>query len=233
MTQYSAKQYTKWLSILTDDFYRLPGEAEWEYACRAGTTTRYYFGDDADELEEHAWYDENSDYERHDVGLKKPNPWGLYDMYGNVSEWVLDQYNEEGFVHLEAGRTYDAVDAINWPTEPDPYVVRGGSWELYSEDLRSSSRLASNNDDWKAEDPNIPKSPWWFTTEPATGVGFRLMRPLDAPATREGREAYWSARSRKDKMAIKFRLESDGKGARGIVDRELPEAIQKLEGQDK
>ena len=229
MTQYSAKQYTKWLSILTDDFYRLPGEAEWEYACRAGTTTRFYFGEDADELEEHAWFDDNSDYERHDVGQKKPNPWGLYDMYGNVSEWVLDQHNEEGYQHLDPEKTWSAIDAINWPTDPDPYVARGGSWELYVEDLRSAARLASNNTDWKSEDPNIPKSPWWFTTEPSTGVGFRLVRPLQAPATREGREEYWKARSSRDEMAIKFRLESDGKGAKGIVDRDLPQAIKKLE----
>jgi formylglycine-generating enzyme required for sulfatase activity len=228
MTQYAAKQYTKWLSVLTSEFYRLPGEAEWEYACRAGTTTRYYFGDDADELEEHAWFDDNSDYERHDVGQKTPNPWGLYDMYGNVAEWVLDQYNEEGYVHLDPDKTTNAIEAINWPTDPDPYVVRGGSWELYAEDLRSAARLASNNADWKSEDPNFPKSPWWFTTEPSTGVGFRLLRPLRAPETREGKEAYWNARSSRDQRAIKFRLETDGKGAKGLVDPDLPEAIRQL-----
>ncbi|MDG1810056.1 MAG: SUMF1/EgtB/PvdO family nonheme iron enzyme [Pirellulaceae bacterium] len=229
MTQYSAKQYTKWLSILTDDFYRLPGEAEWEYACRAGTKSRFYFGDDVDELEAHAWYDENSDYERHDVGQKKPNPWGLYDMYGNVSEWVLDQHDENGYQHLDPEKTYQAVEAINWPTKPDPYVARGGSWELYSEDLRSAARLASNNEEWKSDDPNTPKSPWWFTTEPSTGVGFRIVRPLAVPADRKAKEEYWRARSPRDEMAIKFRLESDGKGAKGIVDRDLPAAIQKLE----
>ena len=229
MTQYSAKQYTKWLSILTDDFYRLPGEAEWEYACRAGTKSRFYFGDDVDELEAHAWYDENSDYERHDVGQKKPNPWGLYDMYGNVSEWVLDQHDENGYQHLDPEKTYQAVEAINWPTKPDPYVARGGSWELYSEDLRSAARLASNNEEWKSDDPNTPKSPWWFTTEPSTGVGFRIVRPLAVPAERSVKEEYWRARSPRDEMAIKFRLESDGKGAKGIVDRDLPAAIQKLE----
>lgn len=228
MTQYSAKQYTKWLSILTEDFYRLPGEAEWEYACRAGTTSRYHFGDDVDELENYGWYDDNADYERHDVGEKKPNAWGLYDMHGNVSEWVLDQYDENGYTHLDPKKTYAATDAINWPTEPDPYVVRGGSWELYSEDLRSAARLASNNEDWKSDDPNVPKSPWWFTTEPSTGVGFRLIRPLAVPETREAKEEFWKARSAKDEMAVRFRLESDGKGAKGVVDTELPKAIKDL-----
>ncbi|MGI9515581.1 MAG: formylglycine-generating enzyme family protein, partial [Pirellulaceae bacterium] len=228
MTQYSAMQYTKWLSILTGDFYRLPGEAEWEYACRAGTTTAYSFGDDPSLLGDYAWYDENSDYERHDVGLKKPNPWGLYDMHGNVSEWVLDQYDEEGYSHLDPEKDYAAMESIRWPTDPDPYVVRGGSWELYEEDLRSAARLATNNADWKAEDPNVPKSPWWFTTEPSTGVGFRIIRPLDPPASRAEQERFWNAFAERDLRAIKFRVESEGKGARGYVDLELLEAIEQL-----
>ena len=91
MTQFAAKQYTKFLSLLVDDFYRLPTEAEWEYACRAGTKTRFYFGDDPKEIDKHAWHYDNADEYRNSVGQKLPNPFGLYDMYGNVSEWVLDQ----------------------------------------------------------------------------------------------------------------------------------------------
>lgn len=228
MTQYSAKQYTKWLSMMLGDFYRLPGEAEWEYFCRAGTTTAWSFGDDSDVIDDYAWSDDNADYERNDVGLKKPNAFGLYDMHGNVAEWVLDQYDEEGYTHLDPAKTYSAVDAIRWPTDPDPYVARGGSWEMTFEQLRSASRLGSDNKAWKSDDPNLPRSPWWFTSEPSTGVGFRIIRPLVAPETREAKEQFWSAQAIKDQKAIEFRLESDGKGARGIVDPELPAAIQEL-----
>jgi sulfatase modifying factor 1 len=94
MTQYGAKQYTKWLSKLTGDFYRLPSEAEWEHACRAGTTTSFSFGADVRGLADHAWCFDNSDEDTRAVCLKAPNRWGLYDMHGNVSEWVLDQYDE-------------------------------------------------------------------------------------------------------------------------------------------
>ena len=73
--------------------YRLPTEAEWEYACRAGTTTRWSFGDDVSKLKEYAWYVESIPYGLHDVAKKLTNPWGLYDMHGNVSEWVQDWSN--------------------------------------------------------------------------------------------------------------------------------------------
>ena len=99
---------------------------------------------------------------------------------------------------------------------------------MTSDQLRSAARLASDNEEWKQEDPNSPKSPWWFTTEPSTGVGFRLLRPYNVPDSREERERYWRADSPRDQYAIKFRIESEGRGARGLVDPDLPAAIQKI-----
>jgi formylglycine-generating enzyme required for sulfatase activity len=84
---YDARSFCQKLSQITGKLYRLPTQEEWEYACRAGTNTRFYFGDDANQLGDYAWYWGNSQKTTHPVGQKKPNAWGLYDMHGNVSEW--------------------------------------------------------------------------------------------------------------------------------------------------
>ncbi len=226
MTQYAAKQYTKWLSLLDGDFYRLPTEAEWEYAARAGTETAYFFGDDAESLGEYAWYEDNGDELRHDVGQLKPNPWGLHDIYGNVAEWVLDQYEAEHYASLTDGVT--AADGWKRPTKEYPRIVRGGSFELGAEACRSAWRLGSNDEAWKADDPNVPKSPWWYTTYPGTGVGFRILRPLNAPADAEGREAFWKADVEYVEFVADHRIDNEGRGARGIVDSGLIDAAAEL-----
>lgn len=178
MTQYAALSYCKWLTALTGDFYRLPTEAEWEYACRAGTTTAYSFGDDPLMLDEYAWYYENSDGAYQKVGTKKANRWGLHDMHGNVAEWTLDEY-------LPAYQT-EAAEAGQDPwVKSDklyPQVVRGGSWDDDPEDLRSASRRPSHPN-WKQRDPQIPKSNWWMTD--ASFLGFRIVRPLHQPSPEE------------------------------------------------
>ena len=227
MTQYAAKQYTKWLSLLADDFYRLPTEAEWEYACRAGTTTAYSFGDDPAELGDYAWFADNSDDRRHEVGQKKPNPWGLYDMHGNVSEWVLDAYTEDGYEQIASEMVVDAMDVIQWPEEVYPLTTRGGSWELAAEELRSAARLGSDDESWKDEDPNVPLSPWWFTTSPATGVGMRLVRPLHVPKDREAKEVFWRTRNEVLELDVEYRIDSEGRGSRGVIDENLPSALEK------
>ncbi len=180
MTQFAAKQYTKWLSMKTGRFYRLPTEAEWEYACRAGTEGPYSCA--VDELEDHAWFFDNADDSYQKVMTKKPNPWGLYDMHGNVAEWVLDAHTPD-----YAGHT--GTDPITWPEELYPRVVRGGSWDDDPEDLRSAARRASKKS-WKVQDPQLPKSIWYHTD--ATFVGFRVVRPLHPPPPAE-RERFWEA----------------------------------------
>jgi formylglycine-generating enzyme required for sulfatase activity len=119
------------------DGYRLPTEAEWEHACRAGGDGDYSFGGDARKLGEHAWFTDNSDRKTHPVGQKKPNAWGLYDMHGNVAEWCNDAYAKD---------YYKAGPAANprGPKEGSQYVLRGGSWKSGAEALRSSYRLAED-----------------------------------------------------------------------------------------
>ncbi|MEO6709385.1 MAG: formylglycine-generating enzyme family protein, partial [Planctomycetota bacterium] len=185
MTQFAARQYTQWLSMKTGRFYRLPSEAEWEYACRAGTKTAYSFGDDPAKLGDHAWYFENSGETYHPVAMKKPNPWGLFDMHGNVAEWVLDQYDEASYASFKTM----AQAPITWPTKLYPCSVRGGSWDDDSDRLRSSARRGSQAA-WQQQDPQLPKSIWYLTD--AKFVGFRVVRPLVEPAEGEKLRA-WSA----------------------------------------
>jgi formylglycine-generating enzyme required for sulfatase activity len=227
MTQYAARQYTKWLSAITGQFYRLPSEAEWEYACRAGAKTAYSFGDDPSDLGDYAWYYDNADEKPHKVGQKKPNPFGLYDMHGNVAEMVLDQMFPDGYARF-AGKTVTAADALMWPTKLVPRVVKGGSFEDDADALRSAARLPTQEREWKMEDPNLPLSPWWFTSDPTRGVGFRIMRPLDEPATKAERLKAWEPDAEETIEAINNRM-SEGRGVMGLVDKELPAAIKKLE----
>jgi formylglycine-generating enzyme required for sulfatase activity len=174
ITWHAAMEYCRWLSAKTGRTYRLPTEAEWEYACRAGTTTAYHFGDDPAMLEEHDWFFENCEGPQA-VGTMKPNPWGLYDMHGNVAEWVLDHYVED----LYSRRSQDApaVRPVVVPDEYEyPYVARGGSWDFDAYDCRSASRHVSDPD-WSVQDPQRPQSIWWHTD--ATFVGFRIVRAFD------------------------------------------------------
>ena len=102
MTQLAAKKFCQWLSAMTGNFYRLPTEAEWEYACRAESSTAYYFGNNEKDLDEYAWFKNNSNNKYQKVGQKLPNKWGLYDMHGNVSEWTLDAYDSSFYKESKA-----------------------------------------------------------------------------------------------------------------------------------
>jgi formylglycine-generating enzyme required for sulfatase activity len=124
------------------EVYRLPTEAEWEYACRAGTTTRWSFGDDETQLGEYAWYDDNAwnvgEEYVHEVGTRLPNPWGLYDMHGNVWEWCWDWYGS-----YSSGAQVDPVG----PASGSYRVFRGGNFRNSALDTRSAVRRRSTPED--------------------------------------------------------------------------------------
>lgn len=173
MTQHAANKYAEWLSSRTGEFYRLPTEAEWEYACRAG-------GSEPAKLDDYAWYAANSGGKYQKVATKKPNAWGLFDMLGNVMEWTLDGYAP----YKPGNETNPQVPA----TGPYPHAVRGGSWYDAANKLTCSARVPSDAD-WKQQDPQLPKSIWYMTD--AQWLGFRLVRPSKVPGV-EQMYRYWN-----------------------------------------
>jgi acetoin utilization deacetylase AcuC-like enzyme/formylglycine-generating enzyme required for sulfatase activity len=144
-----------WICNFDANGYRLPTEAEWEYACRAGTSSRYSFGDDVRLLKDHAWFNETASDKTHPLGQKKPNPWGLYDMHGNVSEWCNDRY----------AKNYYSRSPDHDPRGPDKgneRVLRGGSWKSTADACRAT---------YRASDPSIND-----TCLAADTIGFRCVR---------------------------------------------------------
>ncbi|MEP7108872.1 MAG: formylglycine-generating enzyme family protein [Ferruginibacter sp.] len=184
LSQFGALMYCRWLYNKTGVFYRLPTEAEWEYACRAGSTTSFYFGDDETQLDKYAWYEDNSNEKFQKAGLKLPNAWGLYDMLGNVSEWTLDHYEDKRMEKMPENSENPVI-------APDksryPKALRGGGFADEASQLRSANRIKSDRL-WNRRDPQIPKSKWWLTDAP--WVGFRIIRPLKQPGAGEVNEFF-------------------------------------------
>jgi len=133
------------LSKITGKPYRLLSEAEWEYAARAGATTRYSFGDDDAELEQYAWYDGNANNRSHPVGEKTPNAFGIFDMHGNVWEWVED-CQSDSLEHLSKPAAAGGAAASRSCASDTPRVLRGGSWSDPPQRLRSAARIAGPPD---------------------------------------------------------------------------------------
>jgi formylglycine-generating enzyme required for sulfatase activity len=172
MSQQAAVMYCKWLYSKTGFFYRLPTEAEWEYACKAGSTS----APDLKALADLGWSKENSGAKFHAVKEKKPNTWGLYDMLGNVSEWTIDQYDPAYYKYISA------KDPMTTPGAKYPRTARGGSYLDDATELRCSNRIPSDAK-WNQRDPQIPKSRWWLTD--ARFVGIRVVRPAKQPSKEE------------------------------------------------
>lgn len=143
---HNAEQFCVWLSEKTGRKYRLPTEAEWEWAARAGSEGTYCFGSDINGLMDYAWYAGNSEGKPHPVGTLKASAWGLFDVHGNVVEWVTSM----------DGRS----------------VTKGGSYRSMAPDLAITAK-ALQSKSWNATDPQTPKSKWWLSDGPF--VGFRIM----------------------------------------------------------
>jgi formylglycine-generating enzyme required for sulfatase activity len=172
LSQQAALMYCRWLYSRTGFFFRLPTEAEWEYACKAGETKLQ----DPSTIGDFGWYSENSSARFQLIKQKKPNAWGLYDMLGNLSEWTLDQYDPQGYAALAR------KDPFVTPGTRYPKAVRGGSFQDGANQLRCSNRIASDPT-WNQRDPQIPKSRWWMTD--GMFVGFRVVRPASQPSAEE------------------------------------------------
>jgi len=186
MTHYAARQYCRWLTEKTGVFHRLPTGAEWKHACAAGTTSRWSFGEDPAKLTDYAWYYDNANDQYQPVGQKLPNPWGLYDMHGNVGEWTEDPF---GALPREWG-----------------HAVRGGSWDDDPSDTTTDS-VRESVPAWKMQDPQIPTSIWYLTD--AQFLGFRVIRPK-IPPPNEKWARYWSA-GIEDIEAIHDRQQNGGR----------------------
>ena len=175
MTQHGAIMFCQWLSAKTGSFYRLPTEAEWEYACKKGALP------EETPLVDQAWYKKNSEFQYDVTGTKLANGLGIYDLLGNVSEWVLDQYDPLFYANSPE------INPMNTPKTLYPRVVRGGSWKSKANQVTCTVRQYSEPN-WKRRDPQIPKSQWWHTNVPY--VGFRIVRPKNQPDAAKISE-YW------------------------------------------
>jgi formylglycine-generating enzyme required for sulfatase activity len=190
MSWHAANVYCQWLSKVTGKKYRLPTEAEWEYACRAGTQTPYFFpgdpkkftslglfkkvfGRDTSVIASRVVYKENSAAKTKEPQSVKENPFGLKNMSGNVAEFCLDFYSAETY----KSDSTEVVDPRG-PARGQEHVVRGGSFKSDARDVRSASRDFTKTKAWLVTDPQMPKSIWWYSD--VIDVGFRVVCEIDS-----------------------------------------------------
>ena len=182
MSRHAALKFCQWLTAQTGHFYRLPTEAEWEYACRAGTRTRYSFGNEESALAEYGLF-EVEEEKRYEIPWHrwsasfKPNPWGLYDMHGNVMEWTLDAYSSD-YQEFPDG----VKNPITFNEKLHAGVARGGAFHSDASELRSAKRFPASRS-WNHSDPRNPPSIWYNTD--GIWLGFRVVRPLRKPSLEE------------------------------------------------
>ncbi|MCE5206653.1 MAG: SUMF1/EgtB/PvdO family nonheme iron enzyme [Porphyromonadaceae bacterium] len=189
MTHYAAETFCQWLSAKTGKKYRLPTEAEWEYAARGGTRTAYFFPGSPKDFSKHGFmrnifkpktdsisayvvYDLNSDSRTQPPSAVLPNPYGLKNMLGNVMEYTADKYDPQAYGKQSAGTRNPLV------TQGENWVIRGGSYTSDASEVRSAARAFSQHDAWLKTDPQQPKSIWWYSD--IKGIGFRVVCEPDS-----------------------------------------------------
>ena len=223
MTRYGARQYTKWLSLISGRQYRLPTVGEWTQACRAGTKTRWSFGDDPAVADQYCVCRETSSKEGpENVGSRKPNAWGIHDMHGNVTEWVLDERT------LRDHRTLN-LDLDVFPNQGRGIaILKGGSWLQPLQQCRTTSSEYADWDELCREDPDLPQSPHWLANfDEMSAIGFRIISPLNEHS-RDELEMHWGPDCQRMLWDIETQLKG-GRGARGLVDPRLPEITRQIE----
>jgi len=198
---HAAETYCKWLSQVTGKRYRLPTEAEWEYACRGGTETPYFFaGDplkfqregflsrirknDTTVINSYVVYIENSRARTQEPSRVKSNPFGLLNMSGNVAEFCSDVYSPVAYNFFSANGT----DNPEWQGEGTEHVVRGGSYRSQAGELRSANRDYTRTTSWLRTDPQVPKSIWWYSD--CFHVGFRVVCEFDENSGKKDNQSY-------------------------------------------
>lgn len=224
MTPFAARQYTKWLSSLTGNSYRLPSEAEWVHAALGGAAEDEIEGE-IENLDAVAWHTDNSDYVAQPVGQKAANGYGLHDTLGNAAELVLDSHRPRGRPAL-AGKTVGWREGVAWPRDGDARVAKGGWFDAEPEELSLRTRMVTEDDDWKASDPNLPMSPWWYADYPSTGVGFRVVRTAE-PIAADLQRLVWDTADATVERAVTERLR-EGRGKLGPIGTGLPEVLEEL-----
>lgn len=215
MSHFGAMQYTKWLTLTTKNQYRLPTEVEWEHACRAGTATRYSFGNDDVQLPKYARFDQFDDDTVEGplpVGSLEPNPWGLHDMHGNVAEWVIDQYASNAWEELPRRLNAPGPVAM-FGNDVYPRAYKGGSWMDSADFVRSAVRFGSS-DELNEYDPELPQSAHWMASDAARGIGFRVVRSLE-PESPEVIARFWNPVPQLAKD-LETRI-SEGRNTMGVV----------------